>query len=732
MAKPIVKSTRSAAFGGATLAGNSPTFMAATLAADVATGAPLAAQPISVAPVLMARQDNLVLANPKLAHQMASIHHHKLAILIYQPPGQPREELQVPVAPAQELTDTLLYEDARDPARKSYLPRYRLREDRGRYEIGVAEAPEGGWRLHVGLERFPAPELGAAAQGASELPHLIAVFFRYNDTMLEHRVEFNERVDDAKGVTVSTRLSTRERDYLLQAMNDLEASPSLVVRRAFTVAVQLANAESVPPGRASMTMMPMRSRPAMMAAFRADRLGISISDIQAEPPPQPEPLPEPPLVPRYQVVEHALEDIADPEPFLLDPRFHGYLYEGLSIGGAQSAARYERIPVEFPPGSQSFHAYLQDRDEPWVFYYLPDRFKLARADLAPFYPMMVERIGWTGGSVANATATVDFVVRPWTNVARLAAAADWLKRNKLPAGATRTEPELRPLPAVKTALELWMPGPAGPVLTRQPDMAIDLANGFMHSFTLPERDLALVRAAACSEDVNTFFTGRVLVDTGLETPESVEVKVRFADTVGPVLLVRQEPPAADGSIAAKLQNAIESPVQLGALPARVRGADGHEVAASVEGIAFSPPLRLAPTEEIAVTIRPAGELAGAASAVVLDLSGVKILADPAAIQETIRDDTVPEQPLREVTVTTFPELLGDPAEETSILLITVEFKDGGKATLTRTKLEQVVPARANAEGNIQFRQQIVRKNNARTVDADWREQFSTDLVVPLD
>jgi hypothetical protein len=343
--------------------------------------------------------------------------------------------------------------------------------------------------------------------------------------------------------------------------------------------------------------------------------------------------------------------------------------------------------------------------------------------------MMVERIGWSGGSVANATATVDFVVRPWTNVARLLAAADWLKRNHLPAGAARTEPELRPLPAVKTALELWMPGPTGPVLTRQPEMAIDLANGFIHSFTLPERDLALVRAAACSDDVNAFFTGKVLVETGLAAPEPVEVKVRFADTLGAVLLVRQEPAAADGSIAVKVQNAIESPLQIAALPARVRDGEGREVAAGVEGI--SPPVTLAPTEEIAITVRPAGEVGGGAHEVVLDLSGVKILADPPAIQEVIRDDSVPEQPLREVTVTTFPELLGDPAEETSILLITVEFKDGGKATLTRNKLEQIVPARANSEVNFQFRQQIVRKTNTRTADDACRQQSPPPLVVPL-
>jgi hypothetical protein len=718
------------------------------------------------------------MANPKLAQQMAVIKMRQfdighIPIGVFQPAGQLREELQVPVAPVRDLTDALLYEDARDPAKKSFLPRYRLRENRGRYEIGVKEAEEGDWRLSVGLERFPAPELGASVQGASELQHRIFVFFRYNDSTLEHLVEFDEEVPDDRGVVMSTRLGLRERDYLLQAMNDIDASLRLVVRRTFTVAVQTQeslNAPAAPPGEmraltvkaAQMRAAEMQAAPvmavrerAMMATVRDHRGeervrdhrvrdrrvrdhrgGIRLDDIQAEPRPEPSPAPTPtppePQPPRYEVLEHALEDVADPEPLLLDPRSHGYIYEGLSIGGgSQSAARYQRIPVEFPPGSHTHYAYLQDREAPWVFYYLPDRFKLAREDTPPFRPVMVEQVNWSGGAAETATVTVNFAVRPWTNIARLVAAAESLKRSHLPTGSARTEPELRPLPAIKTALDLWMPSPAGPVLKRQPEMAIDLAMGFVHSFTLPVRDLDLVRAAAFSEDVSTYFTGKVMVETGLDAPEAVDLKIRFADTVGGVLLVHQDPAAADGSIPVTVQNAIESPVEIASLPARVRDGEGREVAASIEGAAFAPPVRLEPAGEIAVVVRPAEGLGGDVREVVLDLSGTKILVDPDAIKEVIRGDAVPEQSMRDVTVTTFPVLWGDPADVASILMITVEFKDGGKATLKRSNIEQehVVPTRVDANGNFQFKLQIVR-GNSRTVDEEWREQSITDLVVP--
>ncbi len=42
-----------------------------------------------------------------------------------------------------------------------YLPRYRLRQQEGRYEIALSLAQEGGWKLSAGLERYPAQELGA-------------------------------------------------------------------------------------------------------------------------------------------------------------------------------------------------------------------------------------------------------------------------------------------------------------------------------------------------------------------------------------------------------------------------------------------------------------------------------------------------------------------------------------------------------------------------------------------
>src|SRR5690606_10678508 len=135
--------------------------------------------------------------------------------------GYPRDQATLPISPAPEPSDTTLFEDPADPARKLYLPRYRLRERGGRYEISVSATDDGAWLLRAGIERFPAPELGTGVQGAEELPHTIAVFVRYGagpSKAIERRVDFTESADDDKGVTVSARLTLAERDALVPAL----------------------------------------------------------------------------------------------------------------------------------------------------------------------------------------------------------------------------------------------------------------------------------------------------------------------------------------------------------------------------------------------------------------------------------------------------------------------------------------------------------------------------------
>lgn len=718
-------------------------------------------------------------ANPRLAAEMVRVRPHILDKLRGR--GTARDQLSVPVSPVAEPTDAVLFEAPADPAQKSYLPRYRLREHGGRYEIGVTAVPQGGWRLSVGLERFPAPELGGAVQGAAELPHEVAVFFRYGagpSNAIEKRVDFTEVANDPKGITVSAILDLAARDNLMFALQTPAARPALVVRRAISVAVKVAEGDKA----AAPPVLIHKIRPELLTAVnepvtmrvarpRIDTLAVTPPPIDRPPIAKPQLMAQPQMMhmmarplameaminprfvqtveparvqpeARFQTIQRALDDVADPEPFVLDPRLHPYLYDGAAVGGGGArVAEFRRVVLAHPQGAPDarFHAYLQDKSEPWVFYYLPDRFKLSRRDVAPYLPQMVVRIAAPDGAIENAAVTIDYVVEPWIDAARLDAAQTALKREIPAATSAQTEPELRPLQA-KASLKLWVPGAAGSALADQKDVAIDLANGFVHSLTLPLEGFRQLYAAAYSQDATSLFSGQVLVETGLSTPEPIPVEIRFADTQGEILVFGEQPSDTDGTIAVTIQNGIESPVRLTRLPVRVRKGD-QEVDAVIEGLAFDPPIDLAPDAELAFTVRPAAALPGDGLLdAIFDTSGVKILPDPERILPLISDTSVPAQYERQIDVMTMPELLGDAADPASIILINVEFKGGGNLKLSRDQPSGVAQVRLplmdlllgrDSQGQYGFRQQIIRRNGSQTVDPSWREADFSLLVLPI-
>lgn len=737
---------------------------------------------------VMRNSQPVVLTNPRLAMELTKIQPQVINTIGTAQEGDTRDKVTVPISPVGEPTDSLLFEDSVDAMKKYYLPRYRLREQGGRYEIGVVLAPDGLWRLTAGLEIFPAPELSGGVQGAAELPHDIAVFFRYGagpSHTIEKTVDFKEVVKEDKRVTVSVGLSMGERDGLLFALQTPAAAPRLVVRRAITVAFKVAtpdkqpnapvlirrsNTETLAVGQpkrmpaatptiaqpAGVTVQPQMMRMAMRPLRPIDGPwwgGPGIPPIRPRPPipppdippvrPRPSvPLPVPPAPPvdRYRTIQRALDDVADPELFVLDPRLHPYLYEGASASGGASETKFSRITLSHPQGSSDarFHVYLQDKAEPWVFYYLPDRFKLSRREVAPFLPQMVVRIASPDGAIENASVTIDYVVEPWTDPTRLKTAPATLT-SKVPAGARQTQPELWPLQA-RASLKLWVPDSDRPTLADQKDVDIDLANGFMHSLTLPLEGFHQLYAAAYSQESTSLFSGQVLVETGLSTPELIPLEIRFADTQGETLSFQETPSDSEGTIAVTMQNSIESPVRLSSLPVRVRKGT-QEVASAIEGLAFNPPLELAAGAEVSFIVRPQAALPGdGVLDAIFDTSGATVLPDPEKILPLISDTSVPAEYEREIDVMTMPELLGDAADPASILLINVDFKGGGNLKLTREQPGGMAQVRLplmdlllgrDVQGKYGFRQQIIRRNGSQTLDPNWREADFSVLVLPI-
>ncbi len=168
-----------------------------------------------------------------------------------------------PVSPEDPPSDTMMFQDAADPAKKFYLPRYRLAEEsvsgQTRYRMAL-ETRGSGWSFTIVFEKFPAPELGAAARSAEELPHT-------PEFVLTHRILldgspagtkerlFPEVASVEGGVRARLLLaSLDERDLLYRALTEPAYATNLIVRRKARVAIRLLLADSAVPTLSSGTI----------------------------------------------------------------------------------------------------------------------------------------------------------------------------------------------------------------------------------------------------------------------------------------------------------------------------------------------------------------------------------------------------------------------------------------------------------------------------------------------
>ena len=182
----------------------------------------------------------LALANPSLARAISSIS--------VPPSGLLRTEVTAPVAPSATLSDELLYDDATDPAKKYYLPQYRLAEETvsGNQQYKMALEPSGSdWTLTIYFEKHPAPAIEIAARTAQELPHQVSVVLRYKLMMGDaaagiRELPFPDVGPEGSLLRAALKLSRlEERDQLYQALTDPVYGATLVLRRAWRTAIPL-------------------------------------------------------------------------------------------------------------------------------------------------------------------------------------------------------------------------------------------------------------------------------------------------------------------------------------------------------------------------------------------------------------------------------------------------------------------------------------------------------------
>lgn len=164
-------------------------------------------------------------------------------------PGQTREELGLPVAPAEPLSDTMVFEGATDNKRY-FLPRYRIATQNvsgnPQYMLRVEKSPQHDWILRVELERFRAPEIAADA-APEELVHEFGVRLSYRIAVagggtMQKELGFTElgRREDGLLFAILRLATPAARDQVLYAISDMDAATALIVTRTVRVAVAAA------------------------------------------------------------------------------------------------------------------------------------------------------------------------------------------------------------------------------------------------------------------------------------------------------------------------------------------------------------------------------------------------------------------------------------------------------------------------------------------------------------
>lgn len=444
------------------------------------------------------------------------------------PPGQgvPRNEIKVPISPSSNVTDEVFFEDPAQPANKYYVPRYEVASDGQAYQVAFRKEGsknDGRWTLVVSLTKSAAPSIAAAAGSARELQHRVAVILRYNQMMgnqaggREELTFQNATAGNGQVVATLQCASQQQRDVLYHALTDSTLGASLLVRRSITIAVP------------SSPIFPLA-------------MGVAAGIMRRPPMPMP-PRPQPQGA-LFQQVERTLEQEVAPKPFVFPPD----TFEGITPGKASTEnVELTKFEVAGPDGQS--HHYYRDGARPYVFYYTPDTFKIARRPDGSHEPLLSVRFG-DPAAADDLKVTFSFIAAPYVDPARLTDAADKLKGSMgdgLPKGIDTPQFEPLSTPPDKTRFQLSYPGSDtshGPFELRD-KAKVDLRSGIQDSLNL---SLAQFQSLydALFDPSSLLLTGTVNAQLGSDSID-VPFAGRAYDLAGDLLAYSEQQLGTDGS-----------------------------------------------------------------------------------------------------------------------------------------------------------------------------------------
>lgn len=684
------------------------------------------------------------------------------------PLGFERKDSPHAISPVAQPSDATLFEDAHSDVRY-FLPRYRLRTTApGRYDVNVVADPQasGLWVVSLGLEAYPAPELGDAARTAQTLPHPLdaALSYRLPGSTIERRLPATELLSDARGPVVIFRLGLAERDELLGAFMAQSAGASLSVMRPYTVAVPLAAPAPTPgpvPGRRPPVAVPVppgMPRPRFPVAdtlprhslnlaanrqlmlkrrFEIDPRLVAGTGIAAAPAAA---VPQ-----RYRALT---QSPAVTMPLWFDSALHAYVYPGgsPSAGSAVASLQMHSVPYSAPGRSARHHSYLQSSSQPTRFYFLPDAFRLARTEHPPFKPALAFVVDQSPSTDPGATQTaVELIadVRPVTDGKRLLAAREALK-SKLPTtGVAPGEISLEPLLA-PSVLRLGLPR-GGRMQTIEVAAQVDLANGFQLNESFALDDFQDVFAALMAPRSAALLQGHVAVSTGLGGGEIlVPVELNFRALEGELFQYTETTDSATGTVAVQLINQTGGALHIPALPVWL-SRDGAMVPARTEGLDLSQAIELPAEGVLGFQVLPVDPWPDALPTgpldAVFDTSAITAVPDPEALFAQTFDNSVDQETARAITVMTDAEVLTSAqAPDKAIRFVIIEFRGNKSVRLSDSKLEEAVEVpvplmdvllRRDTEGQYEYRQTVVYRSGTQT-SSGWRKTDLGLLFVPFE
>ncbi|WP_058997250.1 hypothetical protein [Leptolyngbya sp. NIES-2104] len=435
----------------------------------------------------------------------------------------------------------------------------------------------------------------------------------------------------------------------------------------------------------------------------------------------------PPAEPQFREATRVLDIQSDYRPFVFPPSLHPYIYR--NIGDSNNT----NFKLDFRQSNG--YSYYQDPAERNVFYYLPDSFKLVRRPESPHYPMMSIEFQPVEGS-EEMQVSIEFWAYPFVNPARLAAAAKDLEQYS-PSGV-----EFKPLVTESSPqLFLGLPKEDGSLDYRdRPNVLVEMRSGFRDSCTLSMKAFQKIYNALFT--ATQLFQGQVKVSLPNSKTEIIPFTAQVDDMVGEIFDVTQSIDITTGTIQVALKNAIESPVRINSLSARINS--NLQVQTTITGAAF--PIDLAPGASINLTVNSSIPLNNSSQAV-FDFSGVDVLADREAIWNSIvrLDSTATYK--RKLEVRTVSGIFSD-----RIAAISIDLKSGTAITFLRdatpdrliVQTDLITPVRdwilnKVDTGSYDYRSQVILSNGTSVEDpaGQWRSEsreplwITTDKLPPL-